>query len=204
MIKIYGSPASSAGRCYWMLEELSLPYQQMPLSLKEKEHKSAAYLELNPNGKIPTMIDGEFVLWESMAITSYLAKKSESSMAGKNVQEEANIMKWNLWALAELQKPAIDWFIQEVFVPAEKRDQKIIEAAQEKLPPLLQALDKSLRNQAYLVGNRFTVADLNVASVVSILLGLRYDISGYAETARWMNQIKDRPAYQKYLSLRKN
>lgn len=203
MIKIYGSPASSAGRCYWMLEELSLPYEQIPLSMKDREHKSAAYLELNPNGKIPTMIDGEYVLWESMAITNYLAKKSQSPLAPKNLEEDGHIMKWSLWALAELQKPTIDWFIQENFIPAERRDNKVIESAKEKLPALLQALDASLKNKSYLVASRFTVADLNVASVVGLLLGLRYDLSSYGEVTRWMNQIKDRPAFQKMLSMRK-
>nr|BFD64459.1 glutathione S-transferase family protein [Bdellovibrio sp. HM001] len=204
MIKIYGSPLSSAGRCYWMLEELGLPYEQVPLNMREKQHKSEEYLKINPNGKVPAIIDGEYVLWESMAITNYLAKKHNSPMAAQNAKEEGQMLQWSFWALVDLQKPAVDWLIQAMFVPAEHRNQNIISDAQNILPRYLQVLEKGLSGKTYLVGNRFTVADINVASVIGILHALKFDLSSYPNIIKWSQTCHSRPASQKVQAMRSN
>nr|BFD68659.1 glutathione S-transferase family protein [Bdellovibrio sp. HAGR004] len=204
MIKIYGSPLSSAGRCYWMLEELGLPYEQVPLNMREKQHKSEEYLKINPNGKVPAIIDGEYVLWESMAITNYLAKKHNSPMAAQNAEEEGQMLQWSFWALVDLQKPAVDWLIQAMFVPAEHRNQNIISDAQNILPRYLQVLEKGLSGKTYLVGNRFTVADINVASVIGILHALKFDLSSYPNIIKWSQTCHSRPASQKVQAMRSN
>nr|BFD61044.1 glutathione S-transferase family protein [Bdellovibrio sp. CKG001] len=204
MIKIYGSPLSSAGRCYWMLEELGLPYEQVPLNMREKQHKSEEYLKINPNGKVPAIIDGEYVLWESMAITNYLAKKHNSPMAAQNAEEEGQMLQWSFWALVDLQKPAVDWLIQAMFVPAEHRNQNIISDAQNILPRYLQVLEKGLSGKTYLVGNRFTVADINVASVIGILHALKFDLSSYPNITKWSQTCHSRPASQKVQAMRSN
>lgn len=202
MIKIYGSPRSSAGRCYWMLEELGLSYQVMPLDMRNKEHKSESYLQINPNGKVPALIDGDFVIWESMAITNYLAKKYQSPLAAQTPEEDGLIMQWSLWSLVDLQTPAVDWLIQEIFMPPEKKNPHVIEEAQKKIPGFLSVLEKTLKNKNYLVSDRFTVADLNVASVVNILVALKYDLSSFPHIQRWMGLCSNRPAMQKLKQLR--
>lgn len=202
MIKIYGSPLSSAGRCYWMMEELGLPYENIPLNMREKQHKSPEYLKINPNGKIPAIIDGDFILWESMAITNYLAKKHNSTLAPQNLQEEAMTMQWSFWALVDLQKPAIDWLIQEKFVPAEHRNPAIIENAKKALPQYLTTLEAGLNGKDFLAASRFTVADLNVASVVDVLMGLKFDLSAYPNVTKWFGRCTDRAAYKKVQQLR--
>lgn len=202
MIKIYGSPRSSAGRCYWMLEELQLPYEQMALDMQKKEHKSEEYLKINPNGKVPALIDGDVTIWESMAITTYLAKKYQSPLAPRTPVEDGHMMQWSFWALVDLQKPAVDWLIQELFVPADKRNHQIIDDAKKVLPNLLKTLERGLEGKTYLVDERFTVADLNVASVVNLTTSLGLDISHLPNTTRWMNACKDRPAFEKVAKLR--
>ncbi|WP_347357412.1 glutathione S-transferase family protein [Bdellovibrio sp.] len=202
MIKIYGSPLSSAGRCYWMMEELGLSYEQVPLNMREQQHKSEDFLKINPNGKIPAIIDGEYVLWESMAITNYLAKKHNSPLAPQNLDEEGHILQWSFWALVDLQKPAIDWLIQELFVPAEHKNPKVIEDAKKHLPRYLNTLESGLNSKNYLVGDRFTVADLNVASVVGILHALQYDLSIYPNISKWSKTCHSRPASLKVQAMR--
>nr|WP_295905482.1 glutathione S-transferase family protein [uncultured Bdellovibrio sp.] len=203
MLKIYGSPMSSAGRCYWMLEELGLNYEVMPLDMRNKEHKSEAFMQLNPNGKVPVLVDGEFVIWESMAITNYLAKKHQSPLAAQTPEEEGHVMQWSFWALAEFQVPAVNWLIQQVFVPAEHRNQQVIDDAKKAMPRLLTVLDKGLEGKNYLVNNRFSLADLNVASVLNIVTALGYDTSSYANIQRWAKAYSDRPAFQKVAAMRK-
>ncbi|MCB0351142.1 MAG: glutathione S-transferase family protein [Bdellovibrionales bacterium] len=203
MIEIYGSPRSSAGRCYWMLEELGVAYKSMPLDMRAKEHKSPEFLKLNPNGKVPCLKEDDFVIWESMAINSYLADKHQSPLMGESAEERGLIAQWSYWSQLELQKPLIDIFIQKVFVPEERRDMAVIEKAQKAAPQLFLILDQALANNKYIAGDRFTVADINVASVVAIADEVKMDISNYKNIQAWLSSCKDRPAYQKYESLKK-
>src|SRR3989344_9118391 len=122
MIKIYGAPRSSAGRCFWLLEELALPYQAMPVDMRNKEHKSEAFLKLNPNGKVPALVDGDVVLWESIAINHYLADKYRPELLGKTPVERGLEQQWSTWSMVDLQPPLVDLIIQMVLTTEEKRN----------------------------------------------------------------------------------
>jgi glutathione S-transferase len=185
-----------------MLEELGLNYEVMPLDLSVKEQKSESYLKLNPNGKVPTLIDGDFVIWESMAINTYLAEREKSPLVGLTAKEKGAIQQWSYWATLELQKPIIDWFIQEVFVPVVNKDLHIIEKCKEAISHNLPILEKSLTNSGYLVGDRFTMADLNTCSVVNICYALKFDLSPYRQITKWLGACSDRPAFQKLKKMR--
>ena len=204
MIKIYGHPHTSAGRCYWMLEELGLEYERMPFNMKNGDHRSPEFLKLNPNGKIPCIVDGDLSLWESMAINHYLAEKHRPELFGAGVQEKAKTMQWNYWAIAEYQKPMIDLLIQNVFVPEPKRDQELIEKSTERVNALNQLLDNELAGKNYLVQHDFTLADLNVASVAKVNLMNKIDISPLKNLDRWLNTVSERPASLKVDELGKS
>ena len=79
-LQLYGNARSRAMRCLWMLEEMGEPYQLIEKSTRPDELQSAEYVRLNPNARIPTLVDGDFVLWESMAINLYLAQKYAGPM----------------------------------------------------------------------------------------------------------------------------
>lgn len=201
MITIYGSPKSSSGRCFWCLEEVGVGYETKSINFSEKEHKSEKFLEINPNGKVPALQDGSYVIWESMAINFYLADAYKPELLGKDVKERGSVRQWSFWAIADLQKPLIEIFIQLVFVPEERRNQKTIETNQEKIPNLLGALETSLTSKNFLVGNSFTLADLNTVSVVLILKEIKYDFSEYINLNRWMEEISERQGFQNFLKL---
>lgn len=201
MIAIYGSPRSSSGRCFWALEEMGLDYEAKAVNFKEKEHKSEAYLKLNPNGKVPVLTDGDYTIWESMAINMYLAEAYKPEFLGMNPKEKGLVYQWSIWSIAELQNPLIEIFIQMVFVPEERRSQEVIDKAKEKLPGYLTTLDSSLAKSKFLVGEEFTLADLNTASVVSLCEHVKFDLNPYKNITTWMSAIVERPAYQKYMEL---
>lgn len=203
MIQIYGSPRTSAGRCYLMLEEVGVPYEAKALDMFEKrEHKSPDYLKLNPNGKVPVLVDGDFVLWESIAINSYLAERYKPELLGHGAQEAAHVQQWSLWGLVELQPPLVDLIIQTMFVPEPTRDAKLIEKARVSVPPMLKVLDDHLNGKTQLVANRLTVADFNVASVANIAYAMKIDLSGYPHLTAWMGALKQRPSFKKFVELR--
>ncbi len=203
MISLYGSPRSSAGRCVWTLEEAGVPYTLKDVDMKNKEHKSDAYLKINPMGKVPAMVDGAVTLFESMAINFYIADNYKKELLGTSSLEKGLALQWSFWATSELQPPIIEIFIQKVFMPEDKRDHTIIESNLKKLPMLLSVLNNSLQEKKYLAGNQFTVGDINTASVVSICPMIGVDFTEYPHIKNWLNAIGDRPAFQKYQALRK-
>lgn len=203
MITLYGNPRTSAGRCVWTLEEAGVPYTLKDVDMRNKEHKSAEYLKINPMGKVPAMIDGDITLFESMAINFYIADTYKKELLGTNASEKALAMQWSFWATSELQPLIIECFIQKVFVPEDKRDHGIIEKNLNKLPGLLSVLDKSLAEKKYLAGNQFTIGDINTASVVSICSMLGVDLGAYQNIKNWLGAMNERPAFQKYQELRK-
>lgn len=202
MIKIYGSPKSSAGRCIWCLEEVGAPYEIMTVDFRNKEHKSPEFLKINPNGKIPAMIDGNTTLFESMAINFYLADKYKPELLGQTIEDRALSYQWSFWATNELQDPIIQVFIQKVFMTEEKRSQQVIDENMEKIPGLLTILDSALNDKTYLNSRTFSLADLNTATVVSIAPHLGINLSNYKNISLWMKAISDRPAFAKYSQLR--
>lgn len=202
MITLYGSPRSSAGRCYWTLEEAGVPYTLKEVDMKNKEHKSAEFLKINPMGKVPAMIDGDTTLFESMAINFYIADTYKKELLGENNTDRGLVHQWSFWAMSELQGPIIEVFIQKVFVPEDKRDNNIIENNLKKLPNLLSVLNNSLIDKKYLVGNQFTLADLNTATVASICPMIGVDLELYPNVKTWLAAMSDRPAFQKYQSMR--
>ena len=203
MITLYGSARSSAGRCIWALEEAGVAFTQKDVDMKNKEHKSADFLKINPMGKVPALVDGDVTLFESMAINYYIADTYKKELLGTNALEKGLSMQWSFWATSELQPPIIEVFIQKVFVPEDKRDNNIIEKNLNKLPELLTVLNNSLADRKYLAGNQFTIGDINTASVVSICPMMGVDLGAYPNIKTWLAAISDRPAFQKYQSLRK-
>lgn len=201
MITIYGSPKSSSGRCFWTLEEVGVEYSNTAIDFKAKEHKSEAFLKINPNGKIPALTDGDYTIWESMAINMYLCEKYKPELLGTSPEERGQVYQWSIWSIGDLQTPLIDNFIQLVFVPEAHRDLKKIEKNLAMLPALFNTLDQALAKSKYLAGNEFTLADLNTASVVLVSEYINYDLSEYKNLTKWFSALKDRKAFQKYQEL---
>lgn len=196
MITLYGSRDSSGFRCLWLLEELALPYEVKKLDMKAGEHKAPEYLALNPNGKVPTLVDGEFVLWESLAINEYLAKKAGAThLLGNSLEEQALIQQWSLWSVMHLYS-AFYPLVMQVF--RQTPDSDATKAALEtEIPRYLKVLEQHLENKTYMVAERFTLADIAAMSVVGSAQFVKYDLSAYANIAKWMSLVTDRPAYKK-------
>lgn len=197
MIKIYGSPRSSAGRCYVMLEECGLQYETIPLDMSKKEHKSEEYLKINPNGKVPTLIDGHYVIWESAAINYYLAQKYKPELLGSTPEEKGHVEQWNIWSMVEFQPPMVDLLIQMVFVPEPRRDTAVIEKSKVRIPEKLALLDQALEGKEYITGSQFLLSDLNLASVAQIGLSLGFDYKSFPHLTKWLEKVKARPSFQK-------
>jgi glutathione S-transferase len=196
MTTLYGVPRSRTMRALWMLEELGVPYENKPVSFVA-ESRSPEFLRLNPNGHIPVLQDGELVIWESMAINLYLARKHGKGLWPKSVEDEGRAFQWSLWAMTELEEPVITALLHRGFLPENERDPKKAADAAERFQTPLRVLDGSLAGKQYLLGDAFTVADLNVASVLSwsFLGGL--DVGRAPRAQAWLGRCTARPAFER-------
>jgi glutathione S-transferase len=194
MIQLYGNPKSRATRCLWMLEEIGEPYQLIEKSTRADDLQSAEYLRLNPNARIPTLVDGEVVLWESMAINLYLAQKYQGPMhPGPEVLGLA--AQWSFWAVLEMEALLLDLLLHRVLLPEFSRDASYAERDELLLKKPLGILNDALAGREYLAGNGFTVADLNVASILAWGRIARLDMSAHPQAKRWLDGCLARPAY---------
>lgn len=199
-MKLYGATQSRAQRCLWMLEELGIDYDHEKTSFAT-DAKSAEYLKLNPNGKVPTLVDGDLVLFESLAINLYLARKYDGGLLPKSLEDQARALQWSIWAMTEVEPPLMDVLMNTRILPEDQRDPARARAGIEALAKPLGVLNGVLQGRAYLLGDAFTVADLNVAAVASLVTLLGVDLSGTPEAARWLRTCTSRPACEKSRSL---
>jgi glutathione S-transferase len=178
-----------------MLEEMGNPYQLIEKSTRADDLQSPEYLRLNPNARIPTLVDGDLVLWESMAINLYLAQKYQGPMHCAGPEVLGLAAQWSFWAMLEMEALLLDFLLHRAVLPEFSRDASHAERDQLLLKKPLGVLDGALRGRDYLVGQSFTVADLNVASILIWGKMGRLDLSDRPEVTRWLDACLARPAY---------
>jgi glutathione S-transferase len=195
MLQLYGNSRSRAMRCLWMLEEMGKPYQLIEKTTRADDLQSAEYLRLNPNARIPTLVDGDLVLWESMAINLYLAQKYEGPMHCAEPDVLGLATQWSFWAMLETEALLLDLLQHRAVLPEFARDASYAERDALLLKKPLGVLNDALAGRDYLVGNSFTVADLNVASILVWGRMARLNLLNHPEVARWLDACLARPAY---------
>jgi glutathione S-transferase len=200
MIKLYGVPGSRAMRSLWMLEDLGVPYENVKVSFTG-ETRQPPFLKINPNGHVPALQDGDLILWESMAINLYLARKYDKGLWPKSIEGEGHVFKWSVWAMTEVEDALITALLNRAFLPEDQRDAKKADECEQKLQAPLKVLDGELAGRQYLLGSSFTVADLNVASVLSLASMARIDLAAHANVAAWMARCTSRPSFGKTMAM---
>jgi glutathione S-transferase len=201
MTKLHGTSRSRSARSLWALEELGVTYEHLPMPTTEA--KSPAHLKLNPNGHVPVLEDDGLVVWESMAINLYLAEKyGKNSLWPPEPAAHAEIYKWSFWAMTEVEPHLITILRNRVMNPPEQRDEKAAQAAVEALKAPLHTLEQSLKGKEYLLGKNFTIADLNVAAVMSWIPMMRLDLSSWPNVAAWLQKCLGREANKKVRGLK--
>jgi len=190
LITIYGSRMNRASRCAWMCEELGLEYKI------EAPSDMAAYAAINPNAKVPAMVDGETILFESMAINLYLVRKyGEGKLPDAGFDGFGRLAQWTLWCVTELEGPLVDILIQRRF--SKEPNEAVIAAAEKALPRPLAVLEQALTATPYLAGDEFGAADLNVAAVVLVTSLVNFDLSPWPHVKAWYERCASRPAMKR-------
>jgi glutathione S-transferase len=198
-LRIYGVARTRAFRALWIAKELGLDYEHIPTEIGQAGARKPEYLAINPNGRLPAIDDGGFILWESLAITLYLAKK-HGRLYPTTLEGEAKAWQWSLWSVQEVDRGVNIWSLHAVRLPPEDRDPQRLAEALKVLAPPFKVLDGALDGRSYLLGDAFTVADLNVAAVISRAIDM--DLSATPRVADWLKRCLERPAAREARALR--
>ena len=191
-ITLYGSPRSRTMRVLWMATELSLEFEHVPYEFDDPALKTPAFLELNSTGAIPTLVDGEMALSESLAINLYLAKRygreGADALYPDTAEAEAQAIRWTLFAQGHLepwvQKDAL--LVDLIEAIGDRADGMVAQS--------LGVLERVLSDSLWLLGDTFTVADLNVAAVLSPSRTSQLELSEYPYVQQWLRRCYERPA----------
>ena len=200
-LRIYGIARTRAFRALWIATEVGLDYEHLPIEIGDAGARAPEFLAINPNGRLPVIVDDGFVLFESLAITLYLAKKhSNGRLYPGTLEGEARAWQWTMWALAEVDRGVNIWSLHAVRLPEAERDVAKRDEALKVLAAPFRVLDAAVAKQHYLLGDDFTVADLNVAAVISRAVDM--DLSAVPNLKAWLTRCLDRPAARKALALK--
>jgi glutathione S-transferase len=208
MLKIYGVYRSRATRPLWLIEELGIPFEHIPIiqgyRLPEPMAPGAPvntlspeFLSVNPMGSIPSMDDDGFVLHESLAITLYLARKYGGELGSKDIAEEGQMVQWSLFGATSIETPALKISATIAGGRAETEEGKAdIEVAARTLKRPFDVLEKHLSKNGHMVGGRFTVADINVGEVVRYAQGYAPLFDSRPALKAWIEAAQARSGFK--------
>ena len=205
-LTIHGIVASRAIRPLWVAEELGIAYRHEPTPYQGGATRTPEFLALNPNGHIPVVLDvrpeGPVVVWESMACALYIARHHGKGygISPSSPLEDAEALRWAFWTVTEVEKDALTVLMHRMTMPKEQRKPDLAEQAEKRLRVPLRVLEQHLATQAargwpYLAAERFTVADICVASVVNWARPARHLMDEFPLVHEWVLRCVNRPAY---------
>ena len=167
MMKLYGLGPTRSLRALWALQELDAEFEFVRVNILAGENLHPDFLRLNPAGKLPVLVDGDFVLTESAAIVMYLAEKyGDKGLMPADLKERAQAYRWSLFAVTELEQPL--WRIAKhtFLYPEDKRLPEDIALAREEFAAMAAVLDRHMDGRAFILGDNITVADCVTAYVL--------------------------------------
>jgi len=195
MIRILGRQTSgNVQKVLFALEEVGVPYTREDYGRQFNNTQTPEYKKLNPNAKVPTIVDGETVIWESNAILRYLAATYATGLTGSTPAERSDVERWMDWLLASINSLYLTMF-KDSKKPAEERISDY-EAQAKELASLLALADLHLAGREWFALDRLTLADVALGPIVKRCLGFPIELPKLANLDAWMERIDSRPAFQ--------
>jgi glutathione S-transferase len=192
-MQLYEFAPTRSIRVRWTLQELGVEFEPVEINLMAGENRRSEFLELNPAGKIPVLVDGDLVLTESVAIVLYLAEKyAKKGLLPADLEQRAQVNRWLLFAATELEQPL--WRISKhtALYPEERRLPGDVVLAREEFKDMASVLEQHMQGREFVVGDRVTVADFVLAYTLD-WAGEAGLLDGFRELRAYMERMYARP-----------
>jgi glutathione S-transferase len=186
MLTFYWAPRSSATRIYWAIEELGIPCEKVQLDLQKGDQKKPEYLALNPNGKVPLIVDDGVPVFESIAILIHLGEhygQDKGLWPAPGAKAHGQALAWVVWSAATL-------------APLMYRAVSGDDNAKQEINKLVPLVEAQLGKQAFMIGSAFSYVDLALASAIGFLRMRGHDLSAYPRITKWLDACQSRPAFK--------
>lgn len=209
MITLYGVLRSRASRNVWLLHEMGMEFRHVPVIQVYRpaptpmlNTRSPEFVAVNPNAAIPTLVDGDLVLNESLAINLYLARRYGGALGPADAAEDGLMGMWALWAATGVEPHSIQVLYNRVGKPPAERDAALADASEAALRAPFAVLDSALAKDGFLVGGRFTVADINTAEIIRYAIPAPALFEASPRVKAWLAACQARPAFQRMWAAR--
>jgi glutathione S-transferase len=202
MLKIWGRVNSvNVKKALWVAEELGLKYERIDAGMQFGVTRTPEYLKMNPNSLVPTIDDDGFVLWESHTIVRYLAAKhGAGTLWPTELKARADAERWMDWAFTfQGAMRAVFWGL--IRTAPEKRDLKAIEESRLKSAELLAVPERTLAEQPYVAGARFTMGDIPLGCEVQRWMRVPIERPRFPALEAWFERLRARPAFVRHVDL---
>jgi len=203
MLKLWGRINSiNVQKVLWALAELNVPYERTDAGLQFGVVNEPFYRRMNPNGRVPTIEDDGFVLWESNAIVRYLsAKHGAGTLWPQDLRQRADADRWMDWTTSTVAPALTPVFWGLIRTPPEKRNMASIEAEAEKVGQAFQALEHSLEGRDHVAGKSFTMGDIPLGTFVHRWYALQVKRPKLPRVEAYYQRLQERASYKKHVVL---
>jgi glutathione S-transferase len=197
MLKVLGRKTSgNVQKVLWLLEEMGQPYEREDYGRQFNNTTTPEYLALNPNAKVPTLVDGDVVIWESNTILRYLSNKVGSALYPTQPAERSQVERWMDWQLASLNRPYVGVFL-ESRKPAAERNSATWDADAKELGQQLAILESALATHPWVGGRAMSIADICLGPIIHRCLDFQIELPKLPRLSAWRSTVTSRPAFQK-------
>ena len=203
-ITIWGRANSvNVQKVLWCLQELDLAYERIDAGMAFGKNREAEYLAMNPNGRVPTLVDGDFVLWESNSIMRYLVRayRPQSPIYPHAPKVRAGVDRWLDWTLSTLQPVDRPVFWALVRTPPEQRDMVAIQKDADAEAVQWRIVDAQLSTRRFIEGDDFTLADIALGAYARRWLGVEgIARPRFANLERWYARLAGRAGFARFIA----
>jgi glutathione S-transferase len=198
-MKLYYFESLNARKACAVARYLGSPVKLVRVDLGKGEHKAPGYLAINPNGKVPALVDGDTRLWEANAIMAYLARAAGSDLWPRDDDRQIELTRWLSWDAWHFTRHGATLVFQHVIRPrflGAEPDAKAVEEATGFFKQFAAVLDGHLRGRRYVLGDTLSIADFALAATLPQADQARIPVKGFAEIERWHDRLSELPAWR--------
>ncbi len=203
MIKIWGRiDSSNVQKVLWCFGEIELEFERLDWGGKFGGNKEAAYLGMNPNGLVPTILDGDFILWESNSIMRYLNEKyARERLLPPTPEGRASANRWMDWQLSVLNPAMVPLFWNLIRTPEAQRDPSAVKNALEKSGAAWKMVETQLTGTRYMGGDEFSIGDIPIGVWAHRWFNLPIERPKFERLEAWYKGLCERPPYRKHVMI---